>query len=553
MKKVKINSNLLKRMQLFMLVVLCAVNYGSAQLCNFEWAKSSDRIWKESIVDHLGNLIIISDDSVHKFNSLGNKIWSAGIGGHSVATGQCLPNSLAVDKIGNIYIVGYFNGTVDFDPSSTNFELSTIGGYNTYLYKLIEAGKFLWAKSFSGSDKNYPNHIIIDQNDHLYISGTFNGTVDFDPNVGTYDLTSHGLIFSDVFLTKLDTAGNLVWAKNFGSDKETDGPVSTVLSSGSVFFAASFKSSMDLDPGIGEFNVSPIGGSVDVFIVKLDGSGNFISGGVIGGDGIETSRSIINDSKDNVYITGSFGTSFTAPIDMDPGVGIESISTEESNYSFLLKLDSSGNYIWANNVSGTRVKVDVDDAVYTNGTVNITKSIDIDPGTRILPFSSSGMQDVFIRKLDRNGDFVWVARFDGNKDDFGYSLNVDKDLNIFVLLDSYSDSVDVDPKFALSTNIKDKFIAVKLSQEMKPGSIANFNSNGGFIKVYPNPSGNNIFFNANSGGVVKILNLMGQQVTRATTTAGTNCLDISMLPLGMYNLCLIDELGNLNYCKFIKQ
>ncbi|MCH2420088.1 MAG: hypothetical protein MK181_09770, partial [Acidimicrobiales bacterium] len=56
--------------------------------------------------------------------------------------------------------------------------------------------------------------MAVDSSGNVYTAGSFSGTVDFDPGAGTANLSSNGS--EDVFVSKLDSSGNYVWAKNFG-------------------------------------------------------------------------------------------------------------------------------------------------------------------------------------------------------------------------------------------------------------------------------------------------------------------------------------------------
>jgi hypothetical protein len=76
-----------------------------------------------------------------------------------------------------------------------------------------------WAKHMGGTgSQSVGNSIATDASGNVYTTGTFNGTVDFDPGVGVFDLSSGGIAVSeDIFITKLNAAGQLIWAKQMGA------------------------------------------------------------------------------------------------------------------------------------------------------------------------------------------------------------------------------------------------------------------------------------------------------------------------------------------------
>ena len=76
------------------------------------------------------------------------------------------------------------------------------------------SGSFARAMSKSGTNDNPGTSIAVDSSGNVYTTGYFEGTVDFNPRAGTFNLTSAG--GSDIFVSKLDSSGNFVWAKNMG-------------------------------------------------------------------------------------------------------------------------------------------------------------------------------------------------------------------------------------------------------------------------------------------------------------------------------------------------
>ncbi len=129
--------------------------------------------------------------------------WAKAMGGTGVDAGS----SIAVDASGNVYTTGDFRGTADFDPGIGTFTLSSAGS-DIFISKLDAAGNLVWAKAMGGTSSDGGNSIAVDASGHVYTTGRFGGTADFDPGVGTFTLTSAGS--GDIFISKLDIsfAGN---------------------------------------------------------------------------------------------------------------------------------------------------------------------------------------------------------------------------------------------------------------------------------------------------------------------------------------------------------
>ena len=142
--------------------------------------------------------------------------WVKSIGG--TGTFNVEGNSIIVDDLGNTYITGAFEGTVDFDPSNSVYNLSANfsvpnSSRDVFILRLDFAGNFIWAKSFGGIVDAWVNSINIDVWNNIYLTGRYEGLVDFDPSLSSYNLTSTGS--SDIFAQKLDSSGNFIWARSF--------------------------------------------------------------------------------------------------------------------------------------------------------------------------------------------------------------------------------------------------------------------------------------------------------------------------------------------------
>src|SRR5260221_867783 len=128
-------------------------------------------------------------------------------------------SSISVDASGHVYATGYFSLTVDFDPGPGSFNLTAPGAmqaFDIFVSKSDSLGNFLWAKGFGGQGPDVGNAIALDASANIYSTGEFRDTVDFDPGPGTLDLISVPNDLTNMFILKLDSSGNFLWAKSFG-------------------------------------------------------------------------------------------------------------------------------------------------------------------------------------------------------------------------------------------------------------------------------------------------------------------------------------------------
>jgi hypothetical protein len=159
---------------------------------------------------------------IQKMSPLGEFNWVKRIGNTTdkIFPTECRGEAIAVDADDNIYLVGEFLGTIDFDPGTDTFDLEfnndLSGPYanDIFILKIDASGNFLWAKQVGSKLSDYATSIDIDNSGNLYITGFFEGTVDFDPSEATFNLTSFGT--TDAFILKLSSEGDFIWAGQIG-------------------------------------------------------------------------------------------------------------------------------------------------------------------------------------------------------------------------------------------------------------------------------------------------------------------------------------------------
>jgi hypothetical protein len=131
------------------------------------------------------------------------------------------------------------------------------------------AGNFVWAKAISGTGPTAGLGIALGADQSVYTTGYFGGTVDFDPGGGVANLTSAGrMLLPNVFVSKLNAAGDFVWARAMGGKDGAVGDGIAVAADGSVVTTGSFEKTADFDPGPGTLQLTSIG-SADIFVSKL--------------------------------------------------------------------------------------------------------------------------------------------------------------------------------------------------------------------------------------------------------------------------------------------
>ncbi len=382
--------------------------------------------------------------------------WVDQMGGTSSEYG----NSVVTDLSGNVYVTGSFNGTVDFDPSIATFNLTSVGGPDIFISKLDASGNFVWAKSMGSFGLDSAIAMTIDSSENIYLTGYFSQTVDFDLGSGVFNLVASG--FYDIFVNKIDSSGNFIWAKKMGGTSADFGYSITLDNSGNIYTTGSFAAAVDFDPNAGTFTLNSSGATPDIFVCKLDASGSFVWAKAMGGSGMnDYGYDIAVDATGNVYTTGSYNVT----ADFDPGSGSFVLTSAGNIDIFISKLDALGNFVWAKSMGGSQdenansIVLDSNANIYLGGYFNGTA--DFDPGVGVSSFVSLGNQDAFLSKLDASGDFVWAKRMGGSNPDGVNSVFLDSSGNIYTS-GWYSYTVDFDPNattFNLSGDFRDIFMS----------------------------------------------------------------------------------------------
>jgi hypothetical protein len=273
------------------------------------------------------------DIYLSKLDANGNFVWAHLLNGNSSTNGY--GTNLIVDGEGNLYLTGFFSGIMDFDPGPDTTSLQ--GSNLQFLAKYDRNCNIIWVKTFVGGTAN-PDDMQFDKMKNIVIAGSFTDTIDFDPGTGVYNINSPNNQ-NDGFITKLDTAGNLIWAfgvGGLGHDKITG---LSFDANNCIYMTGSFKDTVDFDHGPGVFNLIS-GGSQDAFIMKVDSAANFEWVSQITGSGtgnFNTGQGTVVIPNGDVYATGYFG----GTVDFNPDSNVYSLSSNGDYDIYFMKLSQT--------------------------------------------------------------------------------------------------------------------------------------------------------------------------------------------------------------------
>lgn len=355
---------------------------------------------------NFGNLTLTTGNNrdiyVTKQSAAGNFVWATKLGSVSDGEGR----GIAVAPSGNVYVTGYYNPT-------------GIGQPDAFVAQLDANGVLIWRTPIVSNFIDWGNGIALDANENVYSTGLFSNTA----VLGGFPITSAGGL--DIFVTKFSTTGVVQWAQSMGGTGSDVGNSIALDAGGNILVTGTFEATADFAPGAGVQNLTSAGGS-DIFVAKYNPSGGLTWVQSAGGPLNDNGASIATDASGQIYVTGDF--QFTANF----CTPVQSFTTGGLLDIFVWKLAASGNCLWVRQMGGfsspstdrgTSIAVDGTGNVFTTG--HFREPTDFDPGPLTYTLTPASGDDIYISKLDAQGNFMWAKQMGGQANDYGYGIALD--------------------------------------------------------------------------------------------------------------------------------
>jgi hypothetical protein len=340
----------------------------------------------QNTLNVIGGSTLISNGTddifIVKYNSSGAHQWSFSLGGANLDQGL----AVTTDQNDNVLITGYFIGTVDFDPSASTANLSSMGAEDVFVAKYDSNGNYLWAINMgSTSGSNLGNSIVTDALNNVYVTGQFFGTVDFAPGVATSNLTATGSS-ADAFVAKYNSLGTHIWSFKLGGIGSDVGSDLSIDSSGDLFVTGSYQNTVDFNP-LAPVNSLTTLATKHPFLAKYDGAGNYAWAIDIAGNSkaLSYGLSISSNVENEIGVTGYFIDSLNASTNLtlkSNGAGdiYTAIYTKTGVLSKAFSLGGTG---W--DISNT-IDISNTNKIFIGG--SFSNTVDFDPSAANLSFNA---------------------------------------------------------------------------------------------------------------------------------------------------------------------
>lgn len=316
---------------------------------------------------------------------------------------------IANDNIGNVYVSGKYELNSNFSGTILPCE----GNHDIFVAKYTSTGALSWVRTGGGHTGDYARALACDGVNYVYVAGEIQGygnTIVFPGSPITLTCTGD----NDVFLTKYDLDGNLLWARNAGGNESDKALGITYDNADNVYVCGYFNGTATF----GESTNITSAGDNDIFLAKYDMDGNFEWVRKAGSAARDEAKAVKCDAVGNVYICGMYkdGASFGAGTLTSPNGAFN---------TFLAKYTTDGALKWVQTGGGNfndlawSLTLDNSNKIYTTGEFNANANFD---GLNVI---TEGHADVFVNCYDTLGNIQWVKRGGGDLVDVARGIGTD--------------------------------------------------------------------------------------------------------------------------------
>ena len=495
---------------------------------------------------------------VVKYDGNGNVLWA-----RSTENGFASPIAIETDLYEHVYVVGTYEDSVSL--GAFHMHTDTSAGEQYFIAKLDASGDIVWAKNLGDVHCLgwYNADIALDKRGNIVVACDYtNNSV-----LGGFPLVNRdpSLVTSDLVVAKLDSSGNVMWAKTYGGNRRDVPEGIAVSPEMNIYLAVNFESdtlqigstAMILDPGVASWDYS------DLCVAKMDSNGNalWVEQAYAGGQEGNFITGIACDAYDRAYLFGNYvDTNFQFG-------GLTLPYNQNADYDcFVAALEPDGSAWWLKRLTGRQfqpINIDFDDctgSLWIAAGVSRGSGADTIDGRRcVIP---PGTQDgLLLAGWRADSAMIGITILQSGGDDEA-GLAVNDSGNLFVFADIYSNDTMIVAADTMITSATDEnFLMAKYytgvacaGHDTGAGGttlVAAVKEDG--VIIYPNPATNQLTIQSADHPINEIIiaNLLGQVVysQRACNAARLSIMDVGQLRPGVYFLKINDSIMR----KFVKE
>lgn len=345
--------------------------------------------------------------------------------------------------------------------------------------------------SFFTSASELNDYMQVDAAGNTYVAGDFIGNTDFDPDTTKFMLNSGSC--ADLFIAKYNNIGSLKWAYKIDVTSISSFNQAEIYSidldaSGNVYICGSYWGSLIFNSGSSIDTLGGASGHRETFIVKYSSTGNLMWKKRFSSIVYHClSYNLVVGNSGDLYISGSFADAiyFDHP-SKAPGTSL--FSTAPSKYDhFVVKISSSGSYIWSQILHGTNILtqpihlvLDQNENIFLFGIFRDTLYMDSTNQNMIV---GKGNNDLFLAKYDSSGNYVNHQTMTGSGIEYDIDVGIDASGNI-ALIGRFQDTLYVDTTFIVNNYLARDYFVAHFSNDLDLDWVYTLNPNRNDKELY---------------------------------------------------------------------
>lgn len=354
-----------------------------------------------------------------------SEVWSHAIGGED----SDFIIDLEEDDQGNVFLLGWFDEEIDFDPGAGEFVVGIPYDHGSFLLKLSSEGTFQWVRTMYGNGEVRAYDLTLGSDGGIWVTGEFGDTVNISPEAGGQEITS--LWGNDGFTAHFNQFGSLVWVSTLSGFSLDRLKSIAVAEDGSSFVTGYYHQTMIVNTINGNDTIISNGTS-DILVAKLDSAGQVAWIKSFGGDNDDFVQDIELSPEGQLWLTGHFHYD----VDFDPS-DEEFVLESQGNFDgFISRLSVEGDFIQtlvltsSDDVLCYDLEFDSSGNIFLTGAFRNTR--DFDPGIQESLVESMGFEDIFYSKYNDVGELQWVETMGGPGEDIARDIELNDDGQILV-------------------------------------------------------------------------------------------------------------------------
>jgi len=471
-----------------------------------------------------------------KQDTLGNVIWAKCITGTSNNNVGC--GDICTDSNGNIYVVGTFQGIVNFEGVT----LTANGISDIFIIKYDSNGNQIFVKQSSNSYLNSVGQkIFVDNNGYIYITGVFGGALGSQLNFNNQIVTNSVQGYQDVYLFKLDSNANAIWGKSISGITTKNVKSIGADNNGNVYLIGDFLSPTITIGNTTLTNSVSNSSTADIYIARYNNSGDVVWAYSFGGQQYDYGRDLKVDSNGDIHVTGSF---YKSSINFN-GTILQGNNSCLNTY--VLEFDNNFNIIWGrsfgyanNNSNGHSVDVDIDGNTYLAGDFYVALNIG---SFNLINVGTNGWGDIYVIKYDSQGNVLQANSAGGNYIEETNKIRVNNNGDAFLTGRYYSPTLTFGSHSLTNNSIYNKsdiFIS-----KLQFNSLSNNEQlNTDKITLYPNPMISNSFLDFEEeqiNTIIQITDMIGKEIKKINFSGRRMNIEKSGLKSGIYFIIITNS------------